>query len=125
MLASVTGARLSRPRDFPGSRFRLVSVERAREEVARCQAAERPPLLGKFEDLVFGREPVELVRIADGLPQGKVSRQRYVFTTQRNEEHTLSCPRTDPGDRGERSDEVFVVEDWQMEMHSAVDADGV
>ena len=50
----------------------VVSVERAREEIARCQAAERPPLLSDREDFLFARKSVELVRVPYGLPQDQV-----------------------------------------------------
>jgi hypothetical protein len=61
-------ARLRHPREIPRSSLQVVWVERAREEIAGCDAAERPPRLREGEDLFNAWKAVELVRVAEAFP---------------------------------------------------------
>ena len=56
IVASLTVARLARPREIPRSRFPVGSVERTRKEITRRETAKRTPIFGQREHFVFAAE---------------------------------------------------------------------
>src|SRR5258708_5965303 len=93
-----------------GDRRHLRRLEGGGKQVTGREAAVGPPLLRDGEDLLLGRQLVQLVGVLNRLAQRKVARQNDVLSLERDDQGTLHGPGPYPGDCGERPHELIV---WQ------------
>src|SRR5258708_38485496 len=91
-----------------GRQLRVEPIERGREQIARGNTAVRPPLLSDGHYLLLARKMVELVGTPDGPSKRKVTRQDHVFSSECEDQRTLSGPWANAWDRGQRGDELVV-----------------